>query len=597
MKQVSKFSIKIFLMILLLVIFPLITVNLLGQKRLEETLQEKLSDNIIENISRNQSYINESLMDMAYYSNSFIHDDELRKRIASEMYSQYDNSLYFNRIISRVSIENPTYIRNSAKIIIFDNFGRIYSNWSLNYNDYQFILQEEWVKESKEREGHAVWSLFQPSYIEEEKGKKYISLARTILENKTSGKEIGTLIISISQDEMSKLMMQYAYQDDQACICIDKGDILLTSSGNVIEESTMKQIYKKTSGETSGKLKEKINGKEYLISYSTFPSPWKFGDQEMKLFHFTDYRPIKEQVESAVREIRIVTYCLLILMIIVCFFLSRRIVSPIVLLTNKMKKYTLEEEITGLDLKRRDEIGSLNRGFAQMVEDLHKLFQKLHEENEIKEKYHYESLRAQLNPHFLFNTLNTIRWMAMIRKANNIVDAIDAVSSILRYSMSREEGLVFLEDEFQNIQDYAYIHSLRYAEIIHLQINVEERYLRYKTLKFILQPIVENAVIHGLDETKQSLSIIVDVWQIKDTLYISVKDNGVGIKTDVIEDFEEKKYQKTKASRLTGIGLTNVDSYIRIRFGDQYGIHLEKAEEGGTIVLFRIPVILDETTI
>lgn len=591
MKYISKFSLKLFFFITALVVLPLGLVNIFCRNRLEEILQKELSNSVIQNVSRNQSYINDSLMDMAYYSNVFVNDDELRQRLATEQYSSYDNTLYFNHILSRTMLENPTYIRNNAKIILFDNYGRVYSNWSLNYRDYKFILEEDWVKNSKEKQGYVSWSLFQPSYIEEEKNEKYISLARTVMENKTEGKEIGTLIISIGQDEVNELIMQYAYEDDQAYICIENGDILLATKENTIEEKVMKEIYHETEEIRSGKLKRNINNKEYLISYSTFPSPWKFGEQEMKLFHFTDYSPIQERIYSAMRDINIVIYCALFLMIILSFFMSRKFVAPVIKLTRKMKEYSFEKEIVGLDLKRNDEIGSLNRGFVQMNNRIQKLLAQLKEENEIKEKYHYESLRAQLNPHFLFNTLNTIRWMAVIRKADNIVESIDAIGNILKYSMSREDKLVSLEEEIQNIHDYIYIHSLRYAEIIDLEVKIENRFLQYKTLKFILQPIVENAVIHGVDGLEQNLKILIDAEQKENVLYLSVKDNGVGIAKDAIEQFECEKHQKKKVSRLTGIGLTNVDAYIRIRFGEQYGLRLQRVEEGGTEIIFRLPVI------
>lgn len=594
MKYLSKFSIKLFLTILILVILPLFAVTLFGQRKLEQTLQERISDSIIQNISMNQSYINNSLMDMAYYSNMFVNDDELKERISMDSYSTYENMQYFDYILRKSAAENPSDIRNNAKVILFDKYGRVYSNWSLNYRNYEFILQEDWVRQSKEGKGFIEWSIFQPSYIEEEKDKTYISLARSILENEGSGSEIGTLIISISQEDVSKLMLKYAYEEDQACICIDEGEILLTTEGDVIDQENMSRIYEKTIERDTGKLKEIINEREYLISYSTFPYPWRFGEHEMKLFHFTDYSPIKKQMETSMSGIEYVTYCSLFLIVIFSFILSRKIVDPLTKLTKRMKHYDMHEDITDLDLERKDEIGSLNRGFVQMNTQIQGLFEELKEESEIKEKYHYESLRAQLNPHFLFNTLNSIRWLAMIRKADNIVESIDAVSSILKYSIGRDEGMVYLADELQNITDYIYIHSLRYAEMIHLNIDVEEKYLKYKTLKFILQPIVENAVLHGLSEGMTSLSIDVTAWQEEECLYLSVSDDGVGVTTEFVQCFEEEKKKKVKTGRLTGIGLSNVDEYLRLRFGEKYGISLKRKETGGTEVRFCIPVIVSD---
>lgn len=587
-----RFAVKIFLMILVLVVFPFVLVNLHCQYRLEHFIQQKMSSNVIQNVERNQSYINDSLQDLAYYSNVFAYDEGLRERIASRDTSEYDNTRYFDRMIDQDDVVNNSEIRNQAKVILFDRWGRVYSNWSLNYRDYQFILDEDWVKESITSDGHLAWGLFTPSYIEEEKGKRYISLARSVLKDRTSGERIGTLVISINQDVLSRLMMQYAYEGDQAYICINQGEILLASKEHRISEEELAQIGEEIADQDNGWMKRKIDGTEYLVSYSVFPHPWLFNGQEMRLIHFTDYQPIRSEVNQVRMSINLVVYLAIALVVALSWISSRKLVEPIEILTDKMEHYSLEGEITGLDLNRKDEIGRLNQGFVQMSGRIHQLFRQLEEESEVKERYHYESLRAQLNPHFLFNTLNTIRWMAIIRNADNIVESIDSVASILKYSMSQEKGMVTIRQEIDNIRNYISIHNLRYAAYVQLKLDVKEEYLEYQTLKFILQPIVENSILHGFDKTKSGITVQISAERKDDRLYLIVEDDGVGISENFIEHFEEEKEKRIKGSRLTGIGLTNVDAYIRIRFGEEYGLRLDKDKIGGARVIFTLPVIL-----
>lgn len=594
MYYISKFSSKVFLMILILVIVPFALVNNFCRIRMEDFFQQELSDNVFQNVSKNQSFINDSLSEIAYYSNVFVYDEELRNRISSNEHSVFENTVYFDYIINRNAIENSDSLRNKAKVMLLDQYGNIYSNWSLNYKDYRFILEEEWVKKSIEAEGHIVWSLFSPSYVMGEENQRYISLARSVLRNGTDGEPIATLIISISQDVFSNLMMQYAFEDDEAYICIREGEVLLADKERSISDADLKQIYKETESHKNGKIKKQIEGKEYLICYSTFPHPWLFDGQEMKLFHFTDYHPIQEKMDEVMSGINMVTFISLGVVVMITFLASRKIVAPIVTLTEQMENYTPQGEIENLNLQRSDEIGRLNLEFARMGERIQHLFNRLKEENEIKEKYHYESLRAQLNPHFLFNTLSTIRWMAVIRSADNIVDSIDAIGGILKYSMGREEGLVTVREELDNIRDYIYIHNLRYAEYIKLEVDVEEAYLDYKTLKFILQPIVENAIIHGFDKSKPSLHINVSALRREGTFYLYVRDDGTGIGDSIIEEFQTKKEERSKKGKLTGIGLNNVDAYIKIRLGQAYGIRLKRRDEGGTEVRFRLPVLEGE---
>ena len=593
LKRISKFSIKIFLVILSLVIFPLVGVNLLGIRYLENFLQEQMSDSVADNVSRNQDYINDALLEMAYFSSIFVYDDELRERLADEDASYYDNTVYFDYVLNRLSIESDGSIQNRAMIAVFDRYGRVYSNWGLNYKDYQFVLDEDWVQRSMEGDGHVVWSLFSPSYIDGE-SKRYISLARSIMSEQTAGEYVATLIVSIDQEYFGEMMMQYAYENDQAYICIDGGQTLFASTGHNVPEKDIQAIYEETRGQRTGRLQKTIGGTEYLICYSTFPPRWTFDGQEMKLFHFTDYTPIQRQIDQVLFGVNAATFLIVILVVFISYIASKWLVAPITALTRQMENYSPNTQITGLDFKRTDEIGRLNQVFYQMGQRIQQLFFRLKEENEIKEKYHYDSLRAQLNPHFLFNTLNTIRWMAIIRNADNIVSSIDAIASILKYSMSREEGLVTVEQEIENIRNYIYIHNLRYTDYVILKIEIDESYLKYRTLKFILQPIVENAIIHGYDKTKTSITIWIRGEEKDGDLYIYVKDNGLGISEETIHQFEQEKEKGTAKGRMTGIGLPNVDSYIRIRFGQQYGIRLDKSEGAGTTVIFRLPVIKEE---
>ena len=139
-----------------------------------------------------------------------------------------------------------------------------------------------------------------------------------------------------------------------------------------------------------------------------------------------------------------------------------------------------------------------------MSDKLKEAFRRLKAEQEIQERYRYESLRAQINPHFLFNTLTSIRWMAVIRGADNIVESIDALANLLRYSFGRDREQAYIKEELENIKNYVYIQNLRYGDHVSLDIDVDEEICRMKTIKFILQPIVENAILHGYDSSRQA---------------------------------------------------------------------------------------------
>ena len=588
--KLSSFSIKMFVLIAVCVVMPLSAVCIYVEQSMETVLQNKISERILQNIFVSEKDILKMFQSMAILSNTFALDEELLERMQDRIYTEYENVQYFNRLVDKMIVTSTHDLADSAKITILEQAGRVYSNWSLNYQDYKFLLEEDWVKEAKEAGGYMSWSMFSPAYVTEDhaKGKTYISLARALLSQGTVGKSIGMLIISIEQSKFSDLLKDYTGPEDEAFICIKDGEVLFSANPqNIISQEQLKAVYKQMEGKKYGEQKQKIGAEEYLISYYTLPEPWLFGDDPMKIFIFTNYKEVTSSIEALTNKMNGVIAISIMLVILLTYVSIKMLVKPIGLLTEKMKEYTLEQEITGIDIRRKDEIGHLNRAFVRMSDNIKSLFAKLDKESREKEQYRYESLRAQLNPHFLFNTLTSIRWMALIRGADNIVDSIDALASVLKYSLSRSNEEVTLKDELENIKNFIYIHNLRYQDQCVLELDSMDEIEDLKMMKFILQPVVENSIIHGMDKNKKELNIRVYGYIEEETLLLFVEDNGIGITKEAVEKFASSK----NGGRMTGIGLKNVDTCIRMTYGEQYGLTIEGMKQGGTCVTYRLPIL------
>ena len=594
--NIKKFSVKIFLLICVFVVFPLIGVSIYITRSMEKFLQNQMTDNVFQNISRNERNIYDNLQKLAYFSNGIIVDEELQDKLGSRESSQYENAKYFQTLLDRIAYNTSDRILEETKVILFDNYGHCYSNWGLNYQDYFFLLKEDWVQEAESADGHIIWSMFNPAYIVEDgEDEQYISLARTIPEINGIGKQIGTLIMSINRSAFKDLVTEYTYEGDKIFVCLEDGKVLMTNDSlEFVTDDDIREIFAKTENGKKGKIKERLNSEEYLVSYYTLRKPWQFNGEDMKILYFTNYQDIQEQISGIVRKLQIVIVVAFVLILWILFAASRWLVSPIGVLTKKMDSYTIEEEIRGIDILRKDEIGSLNRAFVRMSDKLNEAFRRLKAEQEIQERYRYESLRAQINPHFLFNTLTSIRWMAVIRGADNIVESIDALANLLRYSFGRDREQAYIKEELENIKNYVYIQNLRYGDHVSLDIDVDEEICRMKTIKFILQPIVENAILHGYDSSRQGVLHIYIYGDVEENvLHLFVEDDGIGISRDVIEQFQNEKNVIRRGSKMTGIGLHNVDECIQITFGKQYGLKLGQSNGKGTVVEFILPVICE----
>ena len=594
-KQMSKLSFKVFLLLILCLILPMFCMFSYMKSSFEQYIQEELSNKIIQGMARSEQDIYKSLQNMANISSVIVMNEKLENIMSNPKTSYYNKTVEFDSAVKNLMATN-LFTVDDIKITFLDVNGNIYSNWSMNYNDYSFLIKQDWVQESIKQKGHITWSMFAPGYIIEpnKKEETYISLARSMLSDGITGNRVGTLIISIGQSQFSDLLMQYSYaESDIVYVCLNDGEIILKNrSQELLPDAHVKEKVGLVPLGSSGSLRDEYQGKQYLVSYYTISEPWTFNGKRLLVMHYTDYRGVLAQMDKLSQQINLSMMLFFVVIILMMGFISTKLVKPIRVLAHQMKVYSINRELQGLDMIRQDEIGHLNRAFSQMSDNIRELFSKLNHEHEVREKYQFEALRAQVNPHFLFNTLNMIRWMAIIRKADNIVESIDAVVNMLKFSTSRGGELVSLEEELSNIRSYVFIQNNRFGNRYEVKIDISPELLPLQVIKFILQPVVENAVIHGFEEDNGTIWIYGKREQ--DTLNLYVKDNGKGISQEVIEKFSQSKELHRDEKKLTGIGLANVNERIQVTYGEQFGIGIESRLGEGTIVTYTLPVIEGE---
>lgn len=363
--------------------------------------------------------------------------------------------------------------------------------------------------------------------------------------------------------------------------------------------SEFKEISKLIREDNSQNLDYKeidVNNKKYLAnSYNIGNSEWTSINKDWKMTIISSYENIDSQLKVLSSKITIVFIVAAIVLLLATIYVTVKIFYPIKRLEQVMYDFDLSSNLNFLNLKRKDEIGYLNKAFYKMAKSIKELFKKLESEQKIKEIYRYESLRAQLNPHFLFNTLNTIRWMAIIRKADNIVETVDALGNILKYSMNRGGEQVHLKEEMENIRSYVFIQNNRYGSSYQVKYEIEDSLMELKIIKFILQPIVENSIIHAFED-RDGIGCITIKGKIEDdNLILSVEDNGVGMtKTQIEEIFQEKNEKLSNNRKVTGLGIKTIHEMLKIACGQEYGLEVQSLINNGTQVKLVLPLIHGE---
>ncbi len=289
-----------------------------------------------------------------------------------------------------------------------------------------------------------------------------------------------------------------------------------------------------------------------------------------------------EELRHFILLIVIVVVLLIILLsVIMSFFIT----SPMNRLMRLMGDIENENFSTFYAPRGIYEVKELSFAFNQMVYKIKRLMEQVVEEQKLLRKSEMKALQAQINPHFLYNTLDSIMWMAESGDQQNVVKMISALARFFRLSLSGGREAIGVEDELKHVETYLIIQKMRYNDQFDYEITFDEAALQCKTLKIVLQPIVENAIIHGVGNLPYKGMIHIHAGIRDDRLVFEVKDNGFGMSPEKMERILEEK-----PSTKSGIGVYNVNQRIQLMYGQEYGLHFESRPDEGTTVRIVLPL-------
>ncbi|MGI5947892.1 MAG: cache domain-containing sensor histidine kinase [Lachnospiraceae bacterium] len=265
---------------------------------------------------------------------------------------------------------------------------------------------------------------------------------------------------------------------------------------------------------------------------------------------------------------------------------SRMISRPVKRLIQAMEQFEdSASDFTYHAVEGSREIGELSHSFGHMVVQIQQLMEKVREEEITLRKAELRALQAQINPHFLYNTLDAIGWLCEEERTQDAVEMVNALAKLFRISISKGHEMITVEKELEHARSYLKIEKFRYKQFTY-SFDVDEDCLKYYCNKITLQPIIENAIYHGLDRMVDEGEIRIGVHSRGDNLVFTVEDNGIGMTKEQCREILEGS-----AGDKTGIGIRNVNNRIKIYFGEQYGIQIDSELDEGTTVTIVMPKI------
>ncbi|GAB6990223.1 sensor histidine kinase [Paenibacillus pini] len=274
--------------------------------------------------------------------------------------------------------------------------------------------------------------------------------------------------------------------------------------------------------------------------------------------------------------------------VVLSIFVSAKISQPLRRLERSVKIVSEGDFSTPIHVGGAYEVEQLSKRFNFMLHRIRQLMDQIIHEQEAKRKSELDVLQAQINPHFLYNTLNSVIRLAERGKKEEVTTTITSLSKFFRISLSKGKNTITLEEELEHVRHYLIIQTIRYKNKFKYTIECEEEALNCTTLKLILQPIVENAIYHGLEQMVDEGWIHIRAFIQNERLIITVADNGLGMSTQVMEQLLSGHIRHTGGS---GVGVKNVNERIRLLYGKAYGLSFESEQEVGTKVTIILPVI------
>lgn len=542
----------------------------------KQIIIKQYSEAAMQSVNAVADNIDYSLQEMEQLSNSILLNRELINSLKNQQTETYLTSLN-SYYASSVLVEG---------IYTYSSMG--YQSVGANIADG---LESFPIDQLENTSGEIIWFPAEEkdiSILSSNIEKNYFSMGRKILEI-NSLEELGYMRIEADEQILQETYKNLIEDGGNIYIFDMQGNPLSSSDENLKWAKSQEQalIQEILLNDSSGNVEYTDNGTAFVAIYSSCNNAhWRIVKTIPENILYADINNI--QIFAAFAGISF-----FIAMLTVSLLYAGKITQPI----TKMIAQMQEVEEGNLSVRVHNdvnyELDSLGESFNHMIQRIEELMEHVVLTERNKNELELEVLHAQINPHFLYNTLNTIRWMAKIKGEDSINNALVALVKLLRVSISLGNSMITIKEEIDYIENYLVIQRLRFNQLFKISYTIQKEYEDIYIPKLILQPIVENSLIYGIDEAEtfagqaRLLTIRIYTQKTADSLEIIVEDNGPGIKEDILENlFTDEK----NINKFSTVGLNNVNQRLQMYFGYSYGLNVFSRIGEGTKIIIRVPI-------
>lgn len=478
---------------------------------------------------------------------------------------------------------------NLRSIAVYNNYGSLIAAEPVAaQKEDPNVTRQDWYEQAMGRMENMHFSTPHIQNLFDDGTMRYywvISLSRVVELTDGGVSQLGVLLVDMDYASISRMMKQINTLDNGQYyyLCDGNGEIIYHPQQIQISDGISSENNREAARYKDGVYDEHFQGEHRKVVVNTISyTGWK-------LVSVTPYATFTQGIVSIRYFVVILMLLMAMMLVVINRIVSVRISSPILKLDDSVKEYEAGKQLE-IYIGGSLEIRHLGHSIQRSYEQIDTLMKKnILEQNE-RRKSELDALQSQINPHFLYNTLESISWMIEDEQNDEAVSMISHLAKLFRISLSKGSTIITVKDELQHAQSYMNIQKIRYKNTFSVEFDVDPAIYSYCTVKLILQPILENAINYGVSAMDDSGEIKVTGRREGEVLILTVQDNGMGMTE------EEVSFLLTDNERIrkrgSGVGLVNVNNRIRILFGKEYGLFIESEPDEGTIVYIRIPAIL-----
>jgi two-component system sensor histidine kinase YesM len=478
-----------------------------------------------------------------------------------EVNNSISNFAYTNKHIHSIEIESP----NRNKIVTQ------VSKLEINQSVRQIVF---------DLDGYYYWFL---DSTEPPNQEYFLSIIRVIKDINKLDSNLALLRINILEDYISEIFEMTKKDSSEQYFLINSNNKIISSRDKSLLSTELAISLPDNPPKDKVPFYTDIRGMKYLITYAGF------SNCDWRVVNISSYSELTSSKRIVLNSIFIGLLVGIAFCITTALFFNFKVLSPL-----KQFKFLMNRiENSDFDIiaseQGNDEFALLGHSFNKMSKKLKELMTEITITANKKKVAELKALEAQINPHFLYNTLDTIYWKARLEKAFETADLVEALSKLFRLSLNGGNEMTTVDTEIENLKKYIFIQKHRYSDLITFKIDVSDEVMKCKVLKLVLQPLVENSIYHGLKATGISGEINIHIYRSENTLIYDISDSGVGVDNQKLNLF----LIENEGSERRSIGIKNVHDRIRLYHGKEYGLAFLKVEKG-TLVQVKQPFVSEE---